>query len=220
MSGIYLGRPGGRYHNSIVMDGARIWVINKLRSGQGSLWAEPCSLVAWRKTRTSPKKTKSSKPGLVPRHFDTEFMSLKKKITDLTSYQSQCCFDNWCKLQLYDEVFRLMLTMRGRNSIWWPPTANCGIERLGLEATPTWPAVVLLANYDPHYSVLQPGSVSRPGWGHPAITQLSNYGTIINGTAGRWAHQSTSTAHIPQDHSGHLSWHPASSQPAPKYKAK
>ena len=32
MSGIYLGRPGGRYHNSIVMDGARIRVINKLRS--------------------------------------------------------------------------------------------------------------------------------------------------------------------------------------------
>ena len=117
-------------------------------------------------------------------------MSLKKDIIDPTIYQSQCCFDNWCKLQLYDEVFRLMLTMRGRNSIWWPPTANCGIERLGLEATPTWPAVVLLAGYDPHYSVLQPGSVSRPGWGHPAITQLSNYGTIINGTAGHIrAHQ-------------------------------
>ena len=32
MSGIYLGRLGGRYHNSIVMDGARIRVINKLRS--------------------------------------------------------------------------------------------------------------------------------------------------------------------------------------------
>ena len=32
MSGIYLGRLGGRYHNSIVMDGARIRVINKLCS--------------------------------------------------------------------------------------------------------------------------------------------------------------------------------------------
>ena len=95
-------------------------------------------------------------------------MSLKKDIIDPTIYQSQCCFDNWCKLQLYDEFFRLMLTMRGRNSIWWPPTANCGIERLGLEATPTWPAVVLLAGYDPHYSVLQPGSVSRSGLRPPS----------------------------------------------------
>ena len=34
MSGIYLGRPGGRYHNSIVMDGARFRVINKLCSRQ------------------------------------------------------------------------------------------------------------------------------------------------------------------------------------------
>ena len=34
MTGIYLGRLGGRYHNSIVMDGARIRVINKLRSRQ------------------------------------------------------------------------------------------------------------------------------------------------------------------------------------------
>ena len=100
-----------------------------------------------------------------------------------------------------------MLTMRGRNSIWWPPTANCGIERLGLEATPTWPAVVLLAGYDPHYSVLQPGSVSRPGWGHPAITQLSNYGTIINGTAWRRAHQSTSE-HINGTHSSRSQWTP------------
>ena len=112
-----------------------------------------------------------------------------------------------------------MLTMRGRNSIWWPPTANCGIERLGLEATPTWPAVVLLAGYDPHYSVLQPGSVSRSGLrppsDHSIIKLWHNY---------QWhgirAHQGTSTAHIPQDHSGHLSWHPTSPQPAPKDEAK
>ena len=41
MTGIYLGRLGGRYHNSIVMDGARIRVINKVARGQNlacSLW--------------------------------------------------------------------------------------------------------------------------------------------------------------------------------------
>ena len=32
------------------------------------------------------QKKNSSTPSLVPRHFDTEFMSLKKKITDLASY--------------------------------------------------------------------------------------------------------------------------------------
>ena len=41
MTGIYLGRLGGRYHNSIVMDGARIRIINK-SSGRGSSWSEPC----------------------------------------------------------------------------------------------------------------------------------------------------------------------------------
>ena len=93
-----------------------------------------------------------------------------------------------------------MLTMRGRNSIWWPPTANCGIERLGLEATPTWPAVVLLAGYDPHYSVLQPGSVSRSGLrppsDHSIIKLWHNY---------QWhgirAHQGT--------HSSRSQWTPA-----------
>ena len=53
MTGIYLGRPSGRYHNSIVMDGARIRVINKLRSRE---LVARTMLVGWKKTQQGTAK--------------------------------------------------------------------------------------------------------------------------------------------------------------------
>ena len=58
MTGIYLGRLGGRYHNSIVMDGARIRIINK-SSGRGSSWSEPCRVE--RKIRKNDKNAKKER---------------------------------------------------------------------------------------------------------------------------------------------------------------
>ena len=58
MTGIYLGRLGGRYHNSIVMDGARIRIINK-SSGRGSSWSEPCRVE--KKTRKRGEDVKMAK---------------------------------------------------------------------------------------------------------------------------------------------------------------
>ena len=88
MTGIYLGRPGGRYHNSIVMDGARIRVINKLRSRE--LVARTL-LVGWKKTQQG---TTQQNKAIIHKRDKSHAMLFDR--THSCSHEEQPPFNHFC----------------------------------------------------------------------------------------------------------------------------